>query len=228
MHRYNDERDHLQRDDIGYHHHEWVPPSGGGSMDDLSRFPHDPRDERAFDRNEDSILGPRDIQPRPRLSRPNARGKWELLRSWTVDTTTIEEANTVEMRTGVGRETGTLSEIETETGSVTQTVQAIETGIVTVTETESTLTRLNQSFNHENELNRQILNNSDTIEFFRDRDGPDTQKERGKAVTSVTVGWVLPNKNEQSKTNVSTFFPPVDLCDRCVQFHTTAPVVFLF
>jgi len=72
-------------------------------MDDLRCFPHDPRDERAFDRNEDSIL-----------------------------------------------------------------------------ETESTHTRLNQSFNHENELNSQILNNSDTIEFFRVRDGPDTQKERGK------------------------------------------------
>ena len=48
-----------------------------------------------------------------------------------VDTTPIEETNVVEMRTGVGRETGTLSEIETETGSVTQTVQEIETGIVT-------------------------------------------------------------------------------------------------
>jgi phosphatidate phosphatase PAH1 len=35
-------------------------------------------------------------------------------------------------------------------------------------------------FNHVNELNKQILNKSDTRELFRGRDGPDRQKDRGK------------------------------------------------
>jgi hypothetical protein len=52
-------------------------------------------------------------------------------------TTTIVEANVVETRKGLGRDsdTDTPREIETETGSVTQTAQAIETGIVAATET---------------------------------------------------------------------------------------------
>jgi hypothetical protein len=40
------------------------------------------------------------------------------------------EAQPVETRKGVGRETDATREIETETGSVTQTAQEIETGIV--------------------------------------------------------------------------------------------------
>jgi hypothetical protein len=36
-----------------------VPPTDGGRMDDLRHFPHAPRDERAFGRN-DSGFGPRD------------------------------------------------------------------------------------------------------------------------------------------------------------------------
>ena len=56
-HRQNDERGRLQRDDIGCRQ-EWVPPSGGGRMDDSRHFPYAPRDERAFGRNE-SVLGPR-------------------------------------------------------------------------------------------------------------------------------------------------------------------------
>ena len=48
----------LQRDDIGSRH-EWVPPTGGGRMDDLRHFPHAHRDDREFGRN-DSALGPRD------------------------------------------------------------------------------------------------------------------------------------------------------------------------
>jgi hypothetical protein len=38
----------------------------------------------------------------------------------------------------------------------------------------------NKLFNHVNELNKQILNKSDTRELFRGRDGPDRQKDRGK------------------------------------------------
>ena len=39
--------------------------------------------------------------------------------------------------------------------------------------------RPNKPFNH-GQLNKQILNKSDTIEHVRGRDGPDTQKDRGK------------------------------------------------
>ena len=67
-HRQNDERGRLPRDDISCRQ-EWVPPSGGGRMDDWRHFHadwrdsrhflHAPLDERAFGRNE-SVLGPRD------------------------------------------------------------------------------------------------------------------------------------------------------------------------
>ena len=67
-HRQNDERSRLQRDDIGCRQ-EWVPPSGGGRMDDLRHFPYSTRDERAFCRNErlHGAFGrdyPRDVQVR--------------------------------------------------------------------------------------------------------------------------------------------------------------------
>ncbi len=42
--------------------------------------------------------------------------------------------------------------------------------------------RPSKLFNHVNELNKQILNNSDTRELFRDRDGTDRQKGRGKDI----------------------------------------------
>ena len=40
--------------------------------------------------------------------------------------------------------------------------------------------RPSKLFNHVNDLNKQILNKSDTRELFRGRDGPDRQNERGK------------------------------------------------
>ena len=57
-HRNNDKRGCLQRDDIGCRY-ERVPPTGGRRMDDWRHFPHAPRGERAFGRN-DSVFGPRD------------------------------------------------------------------------------------------------------------------------------------------------------------------------
>ena len=55
--------------------------------------------------------------------------------------TTIVDANAVEARKVVGRETDTSIEIETETGSVTQTAQEIETGMVAATEIKCTRKR---------------------------------------------------------------------------------------
>ncbi len=145
-HRHNDERGCLQRDDIGGHH-EWVPPTGGGRMDDLRHFPHAPHDERAFGRS-DSGFGPRDGGDEERGRERDRYNERYGNRDGQCDADSARDRD---------RDRGNHREREN-----TQTW------------------RPSKLFNHVNELNKQILNNSDTRELFRSRDGPDRQKAKGK------------------------------------------------
>jgi hypothetical protein len=189
-HRQNDERGCLQRDDIGCRQ-EWVPPSGGGRMDDSRHFPYAPRDERAFSRNE-SVVGPlcsalipanerlhgsfgrdypRDVQVRDlHHARGGASGNY----------------NDRGGKCGGDEERGREKDRYTERDENrnwqcdADSARDRDTDRGSDRDREYTQSGGPTSLLHGNEVNNQIFNNSDTIEHVRVRDGPDTQKDRGK------------------------------------------------